>query len=77
MRGTRSVGFTRIGNDAYETEIIDMILEVHNNGNTQLLAKKILDIYQFFFKEIILLDQCGKMAVKLMSIQLQASFELS
>lgn len=44
MRGTRSVGFTRIGNDAYETEIIDMILEVHNNGNTQLLAKKILDI---------------------------------
>ncbi|MED1205926.1 DUF1871 family protein [Heyndrickxia acidicola] len=65
------------GEDAYETEIVDVIQTVHGwNGYTLGLAQKIQDIYEFSFEELIPLEECEAKAAELLIIVSQASCEL-
>jgi hypothetical protein len=65
------------GEDAYETEIVDVIQAVHDwKGDTEELAKKIQDIYEFSFEEFIPLEKCKAKAAELLIIMSQVSCEL-
>lgn len=64
------------GEGAYEIEIVDCIQAVHNCTGLSLLTKKIQDIYEFSFEEIIPLDKCREKAAQLINIAQQVSCEL-
>ncbi|WP_152642954.1 DUF1871 family protein [Bacillus alveayuensis] len=64
------------GEDAYETEIVDVIEAVHRLNHALKLAKKIQSIYEFSFEEIIPLSECEKIAKKLLRIKHHISCDL-
>jgi hypothetical protein len=67
----------RYGIDSYETEIVDVIQALHDEGSDILsLANRIQAIYEFSFEELIPLNKCKNMANTLILIQQQASCEL-
>ncbi|KPB04779.1 DUF1871 family protein [Bacillus sp. CHD6a] len=57
------------GVDAYDTECVDVVQAVHEMDDTEILAKKIQDIYEFSFEEFIPLSKCKEKAKELMVIK--------
>lgn len=64
------------GEGSYDTEIADTIQAVHVIENEEKLARKIQSIYEFSFEEIIPLEECKKMAKKLLVIKNESSCSL-
>ncbi|TYR78721.1 DUF1871 family protein [Priestia megaterium] len=64
------------GADAYETEVVDVLQAVHVYNDIQVLAKKIQDIYEFSFEEVIPLVACKEKAQQLLFIKNNTSCEL-
>ncbi|WP_243290492.1 DUF1871 family protein [Bacillus sp. FJAT-47783] len=64
------------GEDAYETEVIDVLEAVHLIDDVDKLARKIQSVYEFSFEEIIPLSACTKMAKQLLMIKNQISCDL-
>ncbi|MCG1021809.1 DUF1871 family protein [Sutcliffiella horikoshii] len=57
------------GVDAYDTECVDVVQAVHELDDSNKLAKKIQDIYEFSFEEFIPLTKCKEKALELMVIK--------
>jgi uncharacterized protein YktA (UPF0223 family) len=57
------------GVDAYDTECVDVVQAVHELYDTEILAKKIQDIYEFSFEEFIPLSKCKEKAIELLVIK--------
>ena len=57
------------GEDAYETERVDVIQAVHELNDEKALAIKIQQIYEFSFEELISMDECEKKAIELLQIK--------
>ncbi len=64
------------GEDAYQTEIVDVLQALHEYEEPLTLAKTIQEIYEFSFEEIIPLVHCEKMAVNLLMIKNNSVCEL-
>jgi hypothetical protein len=60
----------------YETEIADVVQAVHTSDDTQKLAKKIQEIYEFSFEQMIPINECKKMATELLQIKNEGSCSL-
>lgn len=57
------------GEDAYETERVDVIQAVHELNDEKALAIKIQKIYEFSFEEMISMDECENKAIELLQIK--------
>ncbi|MGY3717284.1 DUF1871 family protein [Sutcliffiella cohnii] len=57
------------GEDAYETERVDIIQAVHELEDIMPLAKKIQAIIEFSFEEIVPLQKCVNIANELLLIK--------
>lgn len=64
------------GEEAYETEVFDVIEAVHRLDDVNKLARTIQSIYEFSFEEIIPLSLCVDMAQKLLMIKGRISCDL-
>jgi len=64
------------GKGAYETEIVDVVAAVHRIDDLLNLAKEIQGIYEFSFEEMISLEECKKVAQKLLRIKNQISCDI-
>jgi hypothetical protein len=65
-----------LGFGNYETEIADVVQAVHTLDDKHKLAKRIQDIYEFSFEEIIPMDKCEKIAEELLLIKNAGSCSL-
>jgi hypothetical protein len=57
------------GENAYETEIVDVIQAAYEIDDAKFLAKRIKFIYEFSFEEIVPLKDCLKMAEEILSLK--------
>jgi hypothetical protein len=64
------------GNDAYETEAVDVLQAVHDCDEPTTLAEKIQAIYEFSFERKIPLNECIKMAKSLLAMKQAAACSL-
>lgn len=64
------------GEGSYETEVVDVLQAVYAYEEVGQLARKIQAIYEFSFEEIIPLQHCEDLAVKLLSIKNNDSCEI-
>ncbi|WP_243387663.1 DUF1871 family protein [Bacillus kexueae] len=64
------------GEDAYETEVFDVIEAVHRLDDVGKLALNIQSIYEFSFEERIPLTDCANMAQQLFHIKNRISCDL-
>jgi hypothetical protein len=65
-----------IGNGNYDTEIADTIQAVYELDDPLKLAERIQAIYEFSFEKIIPIDECRKVAEKLLVIKVNQSCSL-
>ncbi|MHC0039038.1 DUF1871 family protein [Pseudoneobacillus sp. C159] len=65
-----------LGFGNYETEIADIVQIVHTTDNETLLAKKIQEVYEFSFEQLIPIDNCQKIARELLRIKSAGSCTL-
>ncbi|MGG4489957.1 DUF1871 family protein [Metabacillus idriensis] len=63
------------GEEAYETEVFDVLQAVHVSEAYPSLSRKIQAIYEFSFEEIIPLKECEKIAIELLLIKNNAACE--
>lgn len=63
----------QIGAGNYDPEISDIIQAVHDLDDASMLAKKIQDIFEFSFEEIIPLYTCHFKAIQLLSVKNRSS----
>ncbi|PLS15697.1 DUF1871 domain-containing protein [Bacillus sp. M6-12] len=61
------------GEEAYDTEIADVIMAVHDFNEPGKLAEEIQRIYEFSFEQMIELQACLKIATELLVIKNRAS----
>ncbi|MDQ1001023.1 hypothetical protein QFZ28_001423 [Neobacillus niacini] len=59
----------KLKNGNYDTEIADTIQAIHEVDNPGALAARIQSIYEFSFERIIPIEQCIKIANKLLLIK--------
>ncbi|MBD1382576.1 DUF1871 family protein [Metabacillus arenae] len=64
------------GEGFYETEVIDVLQAVHVMDNSKGLARKIQAIYEFTSEQIIPLNECEKMALRLLQVKNESSCEI-
>ncbi|MFD2444445.1 DUF1871 family protein [Bacillus sp. CGMCC 1.16607] len=65
-----------LGFGNYETEIADVVQVVHTSDDPQKLARKIQNIYEFSFEQIIPIENCQTIATELLNIKNQQSCTL-
>ncbi|KAF0817198.1 MULTISPECIES: DUF1871 family protein [unclassified Cytobacillus] len=58
-----------VGPGNYVTEIADTIQAVHDLDDQMELARRIQAIYEFSFEEVIPLDNCKEISVRLLEIK--------
>lgn len=63
------------GDEAYETEVFDVLQAVHVSDGPSHLSRKIQAIYEFSFEEIVPLKECEKIAFQLLLIKNNAACE--
>lgn len=56
-------------NESYDTEIADTIQAVHETDDREELARRIQQIYEFSFEEMIAMESCLQVADKLLMIK--------
>ena len=61
------------GEEAYETEIAEVIQAVHDLHHPSDLAKRIQAIYEFSYELWIPLQECTKISYKLLAVKMEAS----
>lgn len=61
------------GEEAYDTEIADVIQAVHNMHHPSDLAKRIQAIYEFSHELWIPLQDCTKLSYKLLAVKMEAA----
>jgi hypothetical protein len=66
----------QLGEDFYDTEIVDVVQEVHQLDDANQLAKEIQRIYEFSFEQVIPLEACIQIAKNLLLIKEKQSCEL-
>lgn len=66
----------QIGAGSYAPEIADIIQAVHDLDDAEKLARKIQNIFEFSFEEIIPLHTCHMKAMQLISIRDRSSCSL-
>jgi hypothetical protein len=66
----------RCGEGNYDPEIADTIQAVHDLDDVGALAKRIQQIYEFSFEELIPDESCLQMAHKLLQTKTQGSCSL-
>ncbi|MED1016363.1 DUF1871 family protein [Bacillus atrophaeus] len=59
----------KYGEEFYETEAVDIVQAVYAKENTQALAESIQDIFEASFEQILPLDNCMKVAERLLIIK--------
>ncbi|MBM7605457.1 hypothetical protein JOC75_003480 [Metabacillus crassostreae] len=64
------------GEGSYETEVVDVLQAVYAYEEVKQLARKIQAIYEFSFEEVIPLQICEDLAVKLFTIKDNSSCEI-
>jgi hypothetical protein len=64
------------GRDAYETEIVDCVIAVSDIDDIEKLASKIQSIFEFSFEELIDIEECKRIAGKLLIVKNNASCSL-
>lgn len=64
------------GDDAYETEAVDVLQAVYDCDEPTTLAEKIQAIYEFSFEKKIPLHECIKMAQQLLAMKQAAACSL-
>ncbi|MCA1031688.1 YugE family protein [Bacillus timonensis] len=64
------------GQDAYETEVVDVLQAVHEYDDVSILSRRIQSIYEFSFEEVIPLKVCKKMAEDLLAIKNEGTCEI-
>lgn len=62
-----------IGAGNYETEIADVIQAVYDFDDLDKIGKSIQSIYEFSFEELLPLEECRKIAGKLLEIKNNSS----
>ncbi|XJZ26783.1 DUF1871 family protein [Bacillota bacterium Lsc_1132] len=63
----------RLKDESYDTEIADVIQAVHEIDDREQLAKRIQQIYEFSFEEVIPLEDCLKVSDELLIIKSSGS----
>lgn len=58
-----------MGEGNYETEIADIVQAVHDIDEQNKLARKIQAIFEFSFEKLLPLEDCKKVAGKLLAIK--------
>lgn len=66
-----------LGEESYETEIVDVIQAVYEINDSRYLAKRIQFIFEFSFKKLIPLKECIEIAERLLYIKEASSCTLS
>ena len=64
-----------IGEEAYDTEIAEVIEATHKLHHPSDLAKRIQSIYEFSHQQWIPLQDCTKISYKLLAVKMNASAE--
>ncbi|MCY8947713.1 DUF1871 family protein [Bacillus atrophaeus] len=59
----------KYGEEFYETEAVDIVQAVYTKENPQKLAESIQDIFEASFEQILPLDNCMKVAERLLIIK--------
>lgn len=59
----------KYGEEFYETEAVDIVQAVYTKENPQELAESIQDIFEASFEQILPLDNCMKVAERLLIIK--------
>ncbi|MCY8973016.1 DUF1871 family protein [Bacillus atrophaeus] len=59
----------KYGEEFYETEAVDIVQAVYAKENPQELAESIQDIFEASFEQILPLDNCMKVAERLLIIK--------
>ncbi|PRR91718.1 DUF1871 family protein [Bacillus atrophaeus] len=59
----------KYGEEFYETEAVDIVQAVYTKENPQALAESIQDIFEASFEQILPLDNCMKVAERLLIIK--------
>ncbi|KIL42587.1 DUF1871 family protein [Jeotgalibacillus soli] len=62
-----------MGEEAYDTEIADVVQAVHDMHHPSDLAKRIQAIYEFSYEQWIPLQECIKISYKLLAVKMEAS----
>jgi len=62
-----------LGEEAYETEIEDVLQATHDLHHPSDLAKRIQTIYEFKHKQWIPLQNCTKFSYKLLAVKMDAT----
>lgn len=62
----------QVGKDAYDTEIADVVSELHHIDHPTDLAKRIREIYEHSYEVWIPIEKCMQIAYKLLAIKYEA-----
>ena len=65
-----------VGEEAYDTEIADVVQAIHNLHHPSDLAKRIQTIYEFSYEQWIPLQDCTKISYKLLAVKMDAACSL-
>ncbi|WP_258535764.1 YugE family protein [Bacillus sp. 03113] len=66
----------QLGEGSYDTEIADTIQAMHDFDSIEEIAKKIQEIYEFSFEEVLAYDKCLHISKELMDIKESSSCSL-
>lgn len=58
-----------LGSEAYDLEVVDVLQAVHEQTDTNSLAKQIQSIYELSFEKLIPIKSCKELARQLMIIK--------
>ncbi|MBY0124296.1 DUF1871 family protein [Bacillus sp. S/N-304-OC-R1] len=58
-----------LGAGNYETEIADIVQDVHDIHDQSQLGRKIQAIFEFSFEQLLPLEDCKRIAAKLLDIK--------